>query len=130
MITMINSGFSNCSQLLSQTNRGGRKIVGNFYYLEKPSAIIDLFPFAISEDGFTPFLYEMEVISHEKSLEIIGVDCDNFLVPIGGKIETIMLHSEDGNSLIYLEEKLEKDKDPSEEWITTVYKILEKNIKE
>ena len=91
IITIVKYDSETCVQLLDQTNRVGRKVVGDFYYLEDPNAIIDLFPFVPSPKGYEPCLYEMEVISTLGQ----GKNCDDALLPIGTKIEVIMHHKGD-----------------------------------
>ena len=92
MITVVNHDSGVCAQLLDQkTNHVGRKVVGDFYYLEDPNAIIDLFPFVPAPKGYEPVLYELEVIS-----TFIGNEsCSDALLPTGTHIEAILYRKKD-----------------------------------
>ena len=89
MITMVRYDDSAvlCAQLLDQTNRAGRKIVGDFYYLEDRYALIDIFPFVPAPEGYTPYNYEMEVLS---TLGEENKHCGDILLPTGTIIEAVI----------------------------------------
>ncbi len=89
IITMVRYDDSAvlCAQLLDQTNRAGRKIVGDFYYLEDRYALIDIFPFVPAPEGYTPYNYEMEVLS---TLGEENKHCGDILLPTGTIIEAVI----------------------------------------
>ncbi len=114
MATMVDD--IKCSQLLSQTNRGGRKVVGNFYYLEGSGLIFD---YVVSPEGYEPYLYKFE------TLATIGENCND--LPAVGEHTRLILYRNKGQ-LIYYDKEFEKQEDPNLNSLWNLQKLLEDRL--
>ncbi len=106
------SNDSKCFQLLQQTNRAGRKVFGNFYYLEGSGTFFD---YLRAPEGYTPYIYKLKTVS------TVGT-CEDF--PQKGAETNLTIFRRDG-SLIYYGKELRRQDAPDMQAIRGLLQVLE-----
>lgn len=106
------SADSKCFQLLDQTNRAGRRVFGNVYYLEGSGVF---FHYLRAPEGYKPYLYKLTTIS------TVGT-CEEF--PQKGAETNLVLFRRD-RSLIYYGKELRRQDAPDMQAIQGLLHVLE-----
>ena len=103
---------SMCFQLFQQTNRAGRRVFGNIYYLEGSGTFFD---YLRTPEGYEPYLYKLKTVS------TVGT-CEEF--PQKGAERNLTLFRRDG-SLIYYGKELRRQDAPDMQAIRGLLQVLE-----
>lgn len=107
------SAESKCFQLLEQTNRAGRKVVGNIFYLEGSGTFFD---YLSAPEGYQPYLYKL------KTLSTLGT-CEEFAQKDS---ETNLILFRRAGNLIYYGKELKRQEAPNIQAIQGLLDLLEK----
>lgn len=112
IIAFENQG-KHCYQFIDQTNHAGRKLFGDFYYLEDSGVFLD---YLKAPSGYKPFLYEL------KTLSVVGDVCEDF-PKIGKETRLILYFGEE--RLIYYDKTFTMDASPNLSRVNELLEILE-----